>query len=230
MKWYKAALVLAVLLVVLAACSQKADPEREAIINFTREALQIEAERAELMRYFADLRIAGGHVGVDFLMQRTFLEGVTASKYGGVLDVPMPHDLAGMTALLNRLLLLDSPQSMQPIKDLLTHIYESEIKEFQLGAAAYRLASDRDASSIYGRTSDLPYLYLPDTSITKDNVNDLKQKAATAQWDLVLQRRLAHPWAQLQSFRREVYIRWSQLLKEHSLDPAKEGFTALVLK
>jgi len=39
---------------------------------------------------------------------------------------------------------------------------------------------------------------------------------------------MKHPWVELQLLRIEVYTRWAEILREHGIDPAQEGFTELV--
>jgi len=126
----------------------KADPEREAIITFTRQALAIEAERAELMKFYAYANLG---MYRDWVMRATFLKGVSATQYTWA---PTDHDLAGMSALLSRLLLLDCPQSMQPIKDSLNHIYESEIQQFLLRQTESSL-NESFRSEVYIRWAQL---------------------------------------------------------------------------
>ena len=98
------------------------DMEREAIISFTVQALEIEKKRTDLIAYFAGLRNSVGIHGQALAIERFFSTGVPAT----LRDAP-PSGLEGMTTLRNRLLLLDTPQSIGPIKDDLLFIYTSEI-------------------------------------------------------------------------------------------------------
>jgi len=96
--------------------------EREAIISFTVQALEIEKKRTDLIAYFAGLRNSVGIHGQARAIERFFSTGVPAT----LRDAP-PSGFEGMTTLRNRLLLLDTPQSIGPIKDALLFIYTSEI-------------------------------------------------------------------------------------------------------
>ena len=127
----KRILLMSVVLValLLSACvapattpTPKADPEREAIITFTRQALEIESKRKQLMDYYRQPLIPQvGRQAVNWLISRTFLNGAPPNSY---LDLP-PTGLEGMFSLQSKLLLLDYPQSLQVIKDSLNSIYES---------------------------------------------------------------------------------------------------------
>ena len=91
-------------------------------MSFTQQALEIEAERRDLMAYFAALRGRVGIHGQAFAIERYLVEGVPPTLVGAPAS-----GLRGMTSLRNSLLLLVSPEPMQPIKDALVHIYDSEI-------------------------------------------------------------------------------------------------------
>ena len=193
------------LALLLAACGPTAptptpiptvDPEREAILAFTREALEIEAQRSELVAWFATIE----PTTLRFFV-RLFLPGVPEGYYHDRGWGPA-KDLEGMSALYRRILLLDSPQSMQAIKDSLNHIYDSEIEHGGL---------------------------IPE--VTKDNLDYWKAKAAeyppySTTYNYYMAR-VDSSWGQLQALRRDVYTRWAQLLREHGIDPAKEGLTGL---
>ena len=98
------------------------DMEREATISFTVQALEIEKKRTDLIAYFAGLRNSVGIHGQALAIERFFSTGVPAT----LRDAP-PSGFEGMTTLRNRLLLLDTTQSIGPIKDALLFIYTSEI-------------------------------------------------------------------------------------------------------
>lgn len=214
----------------------KADPEREAIINFTRQALAIEAGRDELMSYFASVTPGGGR---KWLMSRFYLKGVTAGKWS-----PDPgRDLEGMASLQTKLLLLDGPQSLQAIKDSLSYIYASEIELFYWEQAEDALDAYFNSYEPWkapGYSSRPQPLFSLgrrggiSLTVTYNNLDEWKQKFAESPPGSILSSSYSHTidstWFKLQSFRRDVYIRWSQILKGHGIDPAKEGFTALVLQ
>lgn len=160
-QWYKVALVLAALLVVLAACSQL-DREREAMLTFTRQALQIEAERDKVV----------------------ILGASPFQRWQYKQRAPQ---------LQAQLLLLKSPQTFQPVKDALMEVYRLETLAAQ---------EDRVVASVNRFNADSPEnRFIP-----------------------------KFPWVVAQKLRGDVYAQWAQLLRDHGIYPAKEGFTALVLE
>lgn len=192
------------------------DPEREAMLAFTRQALQIEAERAELMQYFASQRGTGAPAVIYSWMGRAFAVGVPVGEY----NPGPPHELAGMEALYQRLLLLDCPQSVQTIKDALSHIYDSELLTMALSGYG-------QTNTGYGRADTVDTVY---ADVTKDNVDQWKQRADAAKAagsrspeQRYYADRVESRWGRLQVYRGEVYVRWAQLLRDHGIDPAKEG-------
>ena len=126
-----------VLVLALTVCGQASDSprtptanpdlERKAIIDFTRQALEIEAKRNELIAYFAGLQDKVGIHGQAFAIERYFSRGVPTT-----LRDASPPGIEGISSLINRLRLLDSPQSLLSIKDALVHIYDSEIQQAQI--------------------------------------------------------------------------------------------------
>lgn len=114
------------------------DPEREAILSFTRQALQIEADRAELMKYFAGLQGRMSAESVRVFVGQTFLTGVPVGTY----QPEPPHELEGMAQLYSRLLSLDSPPATMNIKDAFLNIYKSEIRLFQESGANPKITKD----------------------------------------------------------------------------------------
>ncbi|MBT9162148.1 MAG: hypothetical protein DDT27_00692 [Dehalococcoidia bacterium] len=95
----------------------KTDSKREEIISFTRQALEIEAERNDLVE-FALSRMFDFRNGI-------FLQGT------GVLFKTDPP-LAGVTTLKSNLMLLSCPPSMSGVKDLLMEAYRLEIEAVRL--------------------------------------------------------------------------------------------------
>ena len=118
---------LGIVLLTGVACggsSDTDDPDREAIIAFTQQALEIERKRSELMAYFASLRDTYGRYARASRISRSFLPGVPA-RFND--DKP----LEGMSSLWEKLLVLDSPQPLLAVKDSLIAIYETEIQQFE---------------------------------------------------------------------------------------------------
>lgn len=189
-------LVLLIVLVPLSGCG--ANSEREAIITFTRQALEIEGKRNELMTYLSSLyppllpeNLYGGQRN---LINTFFLKGISANST--FVNAP-PSGIDGMTSLTQKVLLLDCPQSIQSIKDSLVYIYTSEV--------------GLDYTKVY-----------PD--VTKDNV-----KARIEIWSKYENISFGGTpfadalWVKLQLQRIDVYSRWAEILREHGIDPAKEG-------
>ena len=189
------------------------DPERQAIISFTRQALEIEGIRDELMAYFGGLG-----TGYNFRRQLElyFSQGVPA-KYAP------PDGIEGMSSLRNRLLLLDSPQATQAIKDGLLQIYSTELQQVQLQVELDDII-DRIFES--GSLISGPRLVFPE--ITKDNFEDERKKEqplGPAMWGKL---KTPSAWGQAQLLRQQVYIRWAEIQKEHGISLEKEGFAELV--
>jgi hypothetical protein len=210
-------LLLLITLFLLGGCSlSKADTEQEAIVTFTQQALQIEAKRVELINWL------GGHsIGLtpsqEWIMEKYYLNGVSPNTPNPPTPIP-PSGLEGMSSLTNKLLLLDCPQSIQSIKDSLISIYNSEIHQFQLGQ--FKDTANGVDSSFF----------------LEINWQNLDEWALEPCWlwnsngGVAMRQMKDSAWYQLQSFRRDVFTQWSQLLIQHGIDPAKEGFTDLVLK
>ena len=171
------------------------DLERDAIISFTLQALEIEVKRKDLIEYFADLRDRVGTYGQALAIERFFSTGVPAT----LRDAP-PSGFEGMTTLRNRLLLLDSPQSIRAIKDALLDVYDSEIQ----------LASEQLAYS----------------EITHDSLDYWRQLASdSGPGEQYYQYMVGTNWFGLQEIRHHVYALWGDVLKEYGIDPA--GLTIL---
>lgn len=171
------------------------DLERDAIISFTLQALEIEAKRKELAAYFAGLRDSVGIHGQSLAIERFFSTGVPAT-----LRDAAPSGFEGMTTLRNRLLFVDSPQSMQIIKEALLNVYDSEIQ----------LASDQ--------------LAYPE--ITVDGLDYWRQLVTDGgPGEHYYEYMVGTDWFGLQEGRQHVYALWADILKEHGIDPA--GLTIL---
>ena len=196
------------------------DLEQQEIISFTQQVLEIEAKRSDLTAFFA-----GGSDLTAFLAseQRAVIKWLTELYFfGGVpttallKDAP-PSDLEGMVSLQNKLLLLECPQSIQHIKDSLVYIYNSEISlaelEFQMEEENSNLVP------FFGTRFVLP-------EVNQYNLELWKEKYESWQMPGVSQF-MNHPWVKLQLLRRDVYTRWAEILREHGIDPAQEGFTEL---
>ena len=114
-------------------------------------------------------------------------------------DAP-PSGIEGMAALKIMLFLLDSPPSMQIIKETLLDIYTSEIQ----------LASEQ-----------LAY-----TEITHDTLDYWRQLVSdSVPGKQYYEYMVGTDWFGLQEFRQQVYVLWADVLKEHGIDPA--GLTIL---
>lgn len=208
---HKLLLVIACVLslaILLPACA--VDTEREEIVSFTRQALEIEAKRNELMEFFASFRPP--HYGYGFslwLIDKGFLGGVPAKTYTFYSgdEVP-PSSIEGMSSLRNRLLLLGCPQSTQSIKDALDQIYDSEI------GLAESQSSQKDLPWIPYFGSGLVLC-----EVTKDNLSYWRQYDAKV---------VQSEWFKVQELRKDTYTRWAEILQEHGIDPVQEGFTELI--
>ncbi len=188
--------ILIIGLLLFSACGTL-NSERQEIITFTRQALEIEDERNELMAYFASFPLERYGTVQGWLVRRFLLEGVP-TNLPATYNAPR-SGLEGMASLRQRILLLDCPQSMQPIKDALVYIYNSEVE----------LAEHDLAGPIINQ--DNLELWHEDLSL---NINFYIS--------------MDDPWLKLQLMRRDVYIRLAEILQEHGIDPAQEGFTELV--
>jgi len=122
--------------------------EREQIILFTREALEIEAKRNAFMDYLTGLRKRFGREGSQFHVKSYYLSGISERR---AQKLSLPTTYEGMLSLHSRLLLLDVPQVLDPIKDSLVNAYSNEIDivscEVGLGRgcmSAYTLGINKD--------------------------------------------------------------------------------------
>lgn len=207
----------------------KPDSQREEIISFTRQALEIEAKRNELMQYLAGLRDVIGLQNQRALIERRFVNGVPPGAHG----VP-PSGFEGMASLVNKLLMLDCPQSMQPVKNTLLHIYHAEIGQVQLQQLQSELwllelevwelqAEEWEFPPWSGPIRNLVY-----PEITKDNLDhwrQLKEQHGPVGAIHALYRHMVETvWFHLQESRRDIYVRWAEILQEHAVDAVKEGF------
>ena len=166
------------------------DLERESIISFTLQALEIEAKRNDLTAYLAGLANSVGGYGQALAIERFFSRGVPSA----LRDAPL-SGYEGMASLRNKLLLLDSPRSVQVIKEELLHVYNSEIQ----------LASNQ--------------LAYPD--ITVDNLGYWPQLVADGgpcehYWESLV----GTAWFGLQEIRGHIYALWADTLEKHGIDPA----------
>ena len=184
--------------------------EEEAIIAFTRAALQIEANRDTIIAY-----VGRGKGPTMNRVNEVFLKGMSERRAKALaihLNMASPP-FEGMQSLYNRLLLLDVPQALEPIKDGLVQAYSSEI---QLAREQTHLES----SLVWPRT-------------TKDTLD--AQIARAEQFDLYshtynfYMRQVTNRWAQVQLFRGQIYTRWVDILQEQGIDATKEGFADLVV-
>ncbi len=196
-----------------------ADLEQQEIISFTRDMLHIEAKRNELNAYW-ELWLPKSRYGPAgrWFMGTHYLDGVSQDDFEKYA-VPLV-EVEGMKSLRKRVLFLDYPQSMQPIKDTFNYIYSSEVelaeREFQQGEEYYTgLPFDRGLS-FWGKALVLP-------EVNQHNIEFWQEKQV---WDV--SSFLNHPWVKLQLLRRDAYTSWAEILRQHGIDPAKEGFAELV--
>ncbi len=190
-----------------------ADLEREEIISFTRDMLEIEAKRNELNAYW-ELRVPRSKYGPAqrSFMGAHYLDGVSQDDFEKYA-LPLV-EVEGMKSLRNRVLFLDYPQSMQPIKDAFNYVYSSEVelaeREFQQGEEYW------------------PFVPFIGNWLVVPKVNQYNIEFWQEQQFPTASPFLNHPWVKLQLLRREVYTRWAEILRQHGIDPAEEGFTELV--
>ena len=195
--------------------------DRDEIIEFTREALGIEAERNRGME-MSLLEDRLGYWGAARIIRLTFL--------GGMDRAQSPEGFVGMYFLRSRLLLLDAPHTLQSIKDSLAQAYASEIQlainqlqlqrtEAAIDAAVYDAVNNFHSTVGYYKKQYSPTMYVI-PQITKGNV-DARQASLKPGRSL-------EGWGQTQLFRKQIYTRWSEILQEQGIDPAEEGFTELV--
>ncbi len=215
---YKLLIILASLLslaILLPACGL--DSEREEIITFTSQALEIEAKRNELNSYIglrAGRQSGFGLPALEGFVKQYFLNGYSQD------DV----ELEGMTSLRKRLLFLDYSQSIQVIKDTLNDIYSSEVElaELQLQGEGYYVGAFDSGIPFFGAMLVLP-------EVNQQNIEFWLEEYKSWQFPASSSTLLMnHPWVELQLLRRDVYTRWAEILREHGIDPAQEGFTELV--
>ena len=197
------------------------DLERKEIISFTQQALEIEAQRAELMQYFATARTKLGAFAQRTIIERSFYTGILPNTYKYV----PPSGLEGMESLQGELSLLACPQSLQSVKDTFDSIYSSEIQLYQSQRESDKQYKDTKGSESYLGSSPETFIW---PELTKDNL-DYWEQLAKAGSDTVPSayylRELEGRWTQLQKLRRDTYIRWYEVLREHGVDPKEHGFT-----
>ena len=181
---------------------------REEIVEFTRGALAIEADRNAGIEFYALLLKKYGSIGATSYMNKAFVEGFLEHH----LKRGAPEQFKGMHMLQRRLLLLDVPQVLEPIKDSLVQAYEREIQ------LAIQQSQTWVIESKFSDGLREPKVIMP--QVTKDNVDDTQ--ASLKPW-----RRLGL-WGETQLFRKEIYNRWSEILEEQGIDPADGGLTELV--
>jgi hypothetical protein len=162
--------------------------EREEIISFTQQALAVETEHDKLI--VALLKEIAG------FRTYTFLKGVL---------IPGWTEMTSAPELKNKLLLLNCPTCMQPIKDSLIEVYRLEIQ-----------AAQHDRGTECGPGLPPPhYQFYP-------RINHFNVGLVAPSYDG------SHsPWVIAQKLRRDTYIKWAEILEGHGIDPAKEGFYQL---
>ena len=179
--------------------------EREEIVAFTREALQIEATRNRGVECFATAK----NVGLFGLFSSAWLLNGLRLKETEVCEV-----FEGVASLHGRLLLLPAPQVLEPVKDSLAEVYAREV---QIVRDQLHLDQQREIGFA---------LVMP--TVTKDNIDTIKQEAQYEGAFSRLKQLVESPWARSQELRKQIYDRWAEILQEHNIDAAEEGFTELV--
>ena len=211
-------LIPIVLMLVLTSCGTPAvasvptpqySPEQMAILNFSTKVYEIEAKRNALVSIYTPLRQTLGIPGMTWIMNNTYLDGVTPDNKYNLAGIPSAG-LEGMTSLRNRLYLLDCPQVMQIIKDSLVHIYDSEIKIYpscvmDLSTNTVMVVSKDNLELWKQRLLQLAPNSTDSTSYYPPEPNYYHQV-------------IISDWYKLQSFRRDVYVKWDDILKRNGLD------------
>lgn len=223
------AFLVGVLVLSSVACEGQAGPsaapglERQAITSFTRQALEIEAKRSDVVEYFAGLAEEWGWGGMSRHLDMYLLVGFSEDS-AALYDMASP--LEGMLSLHQRLLFLGCPPALRSIKDGLLYLYATEI---ELARLEEQLNSIRSESSALenkltsGWTiSSRQSLVCP--SVTKDTVADWEE---TADW-MEYRSGVCGQWGRTQELRLDIYTHWAGLLQEHGIDPTEEGFAELV--
>ncbi|MCH7616168.1 MAG: hypothetical protein IH978_10615, partial [Nitrospinae bacterium] len=193
------------------------DIEREAIVSFTLQALEIETKRNDLIEYFAGLRDSVGIHGQALAIERFFSVGVPAT-----LKNAPPSGIDGMTTLSNTFLLLDSPPSLQSIKDALIRVYQSEIQLASNQAQEVQFQPEIQDNWF------APIRKLVYPEITKDTLGQLRQMAEQTNSGPAqdhYQYKVETVWFGLQEFRQQSYTHWAGILQNHAINPQEVGVT-----
>ena len=196
-----------------------ANSEKQAIITFTQQVLEIENKRAELLNWYEKIDVTGNLL--TFIVGETFLTGVKPDTY--YKEVTPPTGIEGMTTLKQQITLLICPQSVQSIKDSLVSIYDSEI---DIGAPYIARDLSRTDSRYTIIAMDNLDLWAKRLSEVAPDAKSYFPPGEPSYYHNII----VSDWYKTQSFRRDVYSQWSQLLKQHGIDPAKEGFDNLVFE
>jgi len=166
----------------------------EAMIAFTEQALGIEDEHNQIIAKYASY-ISPLRSGTQYAWE--------------------------ISLLANRIVLLDCPQSLQPIKDALLRSYDMESKATEVEKdfwldAHYDVRGNLQAYEL--RMTEHSDFY---PAIDIHNVQSLSED----DW-----RRTMYPtWVEAQMFRLEVYDRWKEILEQYDIDLRKEGFIKLLI-
>ena len=214
------------------------DLEREAILSFNLQALEIEAKRNELIAYFASLSYSVGIHGQALAIERFFPTGVPPTLRGAP-----PSGIEGMATLRNTLLLLDCPQSIQPIKDALLHVYDSEVQQALNQSALWEISGFAlpgkytvDLGGLGDQSVQIqsamlvnwgaPIRNLVYPEITRDSLDYWRQLAEQSEVGPVknlFKYKVETVWFNIQGFRQQTYSRWAELLQERGIDPIEAG-------
>ena len=193
--------------------SEDSISERKDIITCTIQILDIEAKRNGLNEYIS-LRVGSqsdtGLPGYEWFINQYFLNGYSQDNV----------ELEGMTSLKRKLLFLNCPQAMQVIKDTMNEIYSSEVElaERQLDGEHYF------SEPPFGP----PIPHFIKSMLVLPEINQYNIELWLERYDSNSEFLMNHPWVELQLLRKDVYTHWAEILREHGIDPAQEGFTELL--
>lgn len=190
--------------------------EQEKAIAFTKAALEIEAQRNDIV---ANLAKGWNH--------SSFKAGLAISfrtRVEGKLNLSN-----GVASLRNKLALLDCPNFLLNVKIMLLQVYELELESAETITKQGSLLGQIEVKTVKAKGFN--------PTVNKDNVVDYQEMVLRGIHSTnampgspigeILYNQLHGPWVEAQLIRREAYKRWAKILREHGVDPAKQGFTEL---
>ena len=169
-----------------------------------------------MIAYFAGLRDSVGIHGQALAIERFFSKGVPAT----LTDAPA-SGFDGMTTLRNRLLLLDSPQSIEAIRDALLRIYDSEIQQ-ALNQTTQQVQIQPGMQANWG--DPIRKLVYPEiASANLDQWRRLVEQPEVGPVKNLYKYKVETVWFGIQELRQQVYGSWAEILHEHGIAPAEAG-------